>query len=132
MLKKKKKRKKKFSLFLNNRTMQFHQSSPVQPNYEKKISEDLKKIPSFQQNLVSKERKKLCRKKCYFIRFSILGGRDSTRALQSSPFKNPDEGRRTEESDGQKSLCLNLDIVLNKTNFLFLIFFNFQSISPKK
>ena len=29
------------------------------------------------------------KKKCYPLSFPILGGRDSTRALQSSPFKNP-------------------------------------------
>ena len=28
-------------------------------------------------------------KKCYPLSFSILGGRDSTRALQYTPFQNP-------------------------------------------
>jgi hypothetical protein len=28
-------------------------------------------------------------KKCYPLSFPILGGRDSTRALQSTPFQNP-------------------------------------------
>ena len=30
----------------------------------------------------------LPKKKCYPLSFPILGGRDSTRALQSSPFQN--------------------------------------------
>ena len=29
------------------------------------------------------------RKKCYPLSFPILGGRNSTRALQSTPFQNP-------------------------------------------
>ena len=31
----------------------------------------------------------LAEKKCYPLSFPILGGRDLTRALQSSPFQNP-------------------------------------------
>ena len=33
-----------------------------------------------------------CNKKFYPLSFLLLGGRDSTRALQSSPFQNPGGG----------------------------------------
>ena len=51
-------------------------------------------------------------KKCYTLSFPILGGRNSTRALQSSTFQNPGGvpwclRRRTD--GGRKSLCLILD-----------------------
>ena len=70
---------------------------------------------SHQKNHLKKERKmkekknyrKKRRKKCYPLSFSILGGRNSTRALQSNSFQNPggvpwawrtkDEGQRTNE-----------------------------------
>ena len=61
---------------------------------------------------------KKIRKKCYPLSFPILGGRDSTRALQSTPFQNTGgvvwAWRRTnggQTEDRRKSLCLILDIV---------------------
>ena len=55
-----------------------------------------------------------CQKKCYSLSFPLLGGRDLTRALQSTPFQNPGrvpwawhtDGGRTDE---RKSSCLILD-----------------------
>ena len=40
----------------------------------------------FKEEKMFAEKKK---KKCYPLSFPILGGRDSTRALQSTPFQNP-------------------------------------------
>jgi hypothetical protein len=51
-----------------------------------------KKINLFNNKQKIEEKKiapKKERKKCYPLGFPILGGRDSTRALQSSPFQNP-------------------------------------------
>ena len=79
--------------------MQFYQSSPVLPNSEKFM---LKKLENSQK-------KKFFKKinKCYPLSFPILGGRYSTRALQSSPFQNPGGGplsktdsERTDENPG--------------------------------
>ena len=65
-------------------------------NLEK--SENLKKYQKIQinhfffkksqnfENICFAEKKK--KKKCYPLSFPILGGRDSTRALQSTPFQN--------------------------------------------
>ena len=39
-------------------------------------------------------------KKCYPLSFPILGGRDSTRALQSSPFQNPGGGSPESDTGG--------------------------------
>ena len=59
------------------------QSSPFQ-NYK-----NLKKSPKITfkktKTIFWKEKEK-GQKKCYSLSFPILGGRDSTRALQSSPF----------------------------------------------
>ena len=42
----------------------------------------------FQKEKIEEEKK--CQKtKCFPLSFPILGGHDSTRALQSSPFQNP-------------------------------------------
>ena len=49
-----------------------------------------KKITFFPKNL--KMPKKIRRKKCHSLSFPILGVRDLTRALQSSPFQNPGGG----------------------------------------
>ena len=49
-----------------------------------------------------------CKKKSYPLSFPILRERDSTRALQSSPFQNQGgvaQALQT-ENDGRKSLCL--------------------------
>ena len=59
----------------------------------------------------------VCRKKekkCYPLSFTILGGHDLTRALQSSPFQNPGGnperdgggGRGGQTNQPRKSLCL--------------------------
>ena len=51
-------------------------------------------------------------KKCYTLSFPILGGRNSTRALQSSTFQNPggspdaDGGGRTEDENPCVSYCI--------------------------
>ena len=45
-------------------------------------------------------------KKCYYISFLILGGRNSTRALQSTPFQNPGGSpERDTRTDQRKSSC---------------------------
>ena len=81
-----------------------------------KISKNLKKN-HFKKNYLFEEEEKIRRrKKCYPLSFPILGGRDLTRALQSSPFQNPgggplsvtDGGQRTKD-EGRKSSCLILD-----------------------
>ena len=64
--------------------------------------------------------KKRRRKKCYPLSFPILGGRNSTRALQSSSFQNPGsyperEVRRTNKR--RKSSCL----ILNKADGVALL-----------
>ena len=77
---------KKSSLFLNIRTTQFDQSSPVPPNPENKnlenLKKNLKKITWFKKKY--KEINFI--KKNYTFSFSIFRGRDSTRALQYSRF----------------------------------------------
>ena len=74
--------KKKYSWVLNIRTTRFNQSYSVQPNPEKTNQEKSQKSL---KNLF--ERIVFCwGKKCYTLCFSILGGRDLTRALQYSPF----------------------------------------------
>ena len=40
------------------------------------------------------------RKKCYHLSFPILGGRDCTRALQSTPLQNPRGGGSPERDGG--------------------------------
>ena len=93
---------KKNAIFLvfqysNTRRTRFDQSSPVQPVSEMQKSRKIKKkkyifffnkfcLELFLRKKIE-ERKKFCRKKCYPFSFPILGGRDSTRALQSSPFQ---------------------------------------------
>ena len=67
-------------------TTRFDQGLPVQPNPEKKSPE---KSP---KNHLKKKRKKNVTKKCSTLSFSILGGRDSTEALQSIFFQNPRGG----------------------------------------
>ena len=48
------------------------------------------------------KKKKLCRKKerkkCYALSFPILGGRDSTRALQPSPFQKYENLKKSQKS----------------------------------
>ena len=65
--------------------MRFDQSSPVQPNSEKK---NLKKSLFLNKKYIFEEKNKVHQKQCYTLSFSILGGPDSTRALQYSPFQN--------------------------------------------
>ena len=88
--------------------MQFDHSRPVQPNPKKKIW-----INHFKNNNNNLEKKKKIpeeEKKCYPLSFQTLGGRDLTRALQSTLFQMsggvPWALRRTDE---QKSLCLIKD-----------------------
>ena len=45
--------------------------------------------------------KKTEEEKCYPVSFSILGGRNLTRALQSSPFQNPGEVAWAWQTHGQ-------------------------------
>ena len=56
------------------------------------------------------------KKKCYTLSFSILGGRNSTRALQYSPFQISGGCSTSLTKDGQtnkrKSSCLILDNAL--------------------
>ena len=68
-----------------------------------KISKNVKK-PLYLKKTFLKKRKFFAEKKYYPLSFPILGGRDSTRALQSSPFqisgrgfRERDGGRRTNE-----------------------------------
>ena len=64
--------------------MQFNQSSSVQPVSEIQKSEKISKnhfFPFFYFIFF--------KKKCYSLSFPILGGRDLTRTLQSTPFQNP-------------------------------------------
>ena len=56
----------------------FNQSSPVQPVSETGKSQKFTFFDFF-----------VWKKKCYPLSFPILGGRNLTRALQSSPFQNP-------------------------------------------
>ena len=50
-------------------------------------------------------------KKCYLLSFPILGIRNLTRALQSSPFQNTGGTLSVteKEDEGRKTLCLILD-----------------------
>ena len=51
-----------------------------------------------------------CQKKCFPFSFPILGGRDSTTALQSTQFQNPGvPWVWWTKSGGRKSLCLIVD-----------------------
>ena len=71
------------------------QSSPFQK---------YKNIKKYQKSLKRKFRKKSFakkEKKCYPLSFPILGGRDSTRALQSSLFQNPEGGYPERDGEGQ-------------------------------
>ena len=67
-----------------------------------------------------------CQKKCSSLIFLILGGRDSTRALQSAQFQNLGGvpwAWQSLEVEGRKSACLILDVIkrvikwLAKTGF---------------
>ena len=52
-------------------------------NFKKNLKKSLKFTFFFQKKRVVKK----ITKKCYPLRFPILGGHDSTRALQASPFQ---------------------------------------------
>ena len=71
----------------------FHdQRSPVQPNPEKtpgKIWKFSKNNVFFFKKSEKRKEEKKCWKKCYYLSFLILVGRNSTRDLQSTPFQNP-------------------------------------------
>ena len=70
------------------------------------MSKKSQKISKITLEIIKKiKEKKSCKKKCYP---PILGGRDSTRALQSSSFKNPGgyperDGRRTNEQTNKRT-----------------------------
>ena len=83
------------------------QSSPFQKFENLKKSQ---KIPFFNKKNVRE--KKIAEKNCYSLSFPVLGGRDSTRALQSSPFQNPGGSPEPDgRTDGQrKSSCLIKDV----------------------
>ena len=75
----------------------------------KKISKNLKKSLFFIFFLFFYFAEK--KKKCHHLSFPILGRRNSTRALQSSPFQNPGGvpwAWRTKDEQ-RKSSCLILD-----------------------
>ena len=75
---------KQISLFLN-----------IWKNLKNHFLKKSEKITFFQQQKMFKEEQKIAEESKFgTLSFSILGGRDSTRALQSSPFQNPepDEG----------------------------------------
>ena len=62
----------------------------------------------------------LLKKKCYPISFPILGGRDSTRALQSTPFQNPGGVPRAWHTNERRTK----EILVSNTGwpiFLFLL-----------
>ena len=63
----------------------------VQKSENLKKSKKISKIHFFSKKKKFLKKKILSKKKkkCYPLSFPILGGRDSTRALQSSPFQNP-------------------------------------------
>ena len=102
-----KKNKKNKSPFFNIRTIQFDQSSPVQPNPEKKNVEKSQKISKnhffcHKKKLDAERKKSRKQTKCHSLCFSRLWGHDWTRAFQSSPFQNPGGeakryGQRTNE-----------------------------------
>ena len=85
------------------------------PDTKMSVRRHTKKIPFFSKKNLDffffRWKKK--GKKCYPLSLPILGGRDSTRALQSSPFQNPGgvvrAWRRTNEQRRRKSSCLILD-----------------------
>ena len=82
----------------------FNQSPPVQPTPEKKNLKKSGKSQKITFFLKSEEEEKNRQKKCCPHSLPILGGRDSTRALQSSPFQNPGGGgplSLTEKEDGR-------------------------------
>ena len=82
--------------------------SPKNPKNSQKWSKNLKKLKNKKNLHLKKNIYKhfenvifLCRqKKCYTLSFPILGGRDSTRALQYSPIQNPG-GAGSPERDRQ-------------------------------
>ena len=81
-----------------------------------KIAKNGQKIwKSWKISKINNNKKKIfSKKKCYTLSFPILGGRNSTRALQSTPFKNPGGvpwAWRSPKDKGRKSLCLILDSV---------------------
>ena len=78
----------------------------------------IKKIQKYQEisrnHFFSKEEEeeKKCRQICYPLSLPILGGCDSSRALQSSPFQNPGgspERYGVQTNERRKSSCLILD-----------------------
>ena len=104
-----------------------------------KISKNFKKsqkINFFQQKKNFEiRRKKISEKKCCNLSFPIWGGRDSPRALQSSPFQISGGvvrvWRRRRTNEGQrKSLCLILDTkdqhYPNNSTYKHLPFFNWK------
>ena len=76
-------------------------------NLEKKIAKNIKKN-HFNKKVFTEE--KNLRKKCYPFSFPILGVRNSTRALQSSPFQKPGgiirACRREQEGVGEGNPCV--------------------------
>ena len=61
------------------------------------------KIPKNLKNLHFINKKKIAeRKKCYPFSFPILGGRNSTKALKSSPFQNPGGGTLSVTDGGEE------------------------------
>ena len=81
-------------------------SKIVKNSEEKKMSKNLKKNHFFSKNLNFLREKNCLPKKSQFLSFPILGVRDSTRALQSSPLQNPGEGGPLSltEQDGARIL----------------------------
>ena len=110
----------------------------VRPSSHQKNHLFSKKKKMKKKKFCQKKKKKKKRKKCYPLSFPILGGRDSTRALQSTPFQNPggvpwawhtkDEGRRTKDEGRRKSSCLICQYTLG---LIFCQGFTFLALTTK-
>ena len=95
--------------------MRFDRNSPVQPVSEIRKPQKISKNHFFFNNKKFEEKKMLPKKRDYPFSFPILGGRVSTRALQSSPFQISEGG--SPERDGgvrRKSSCLMLCLLIPK------------------
>ena len=99
-----------------------------------KLSKMLKKIDNLEKSLKKSffssnyyfffylpEEKKLPEEKCFPLSFPVLGGRNLTRALQSSPFQNPgggyperDEGRTNERT--KEIIVSNIGCIMSSSD----------------
>ena len=91
--------------------MFFNQNCSILSNFTVFTFWAIGKIPQLKISCYSQKKlRKKRRKKCYPLSFPILGGRDSTRALQSIPFQNPGGGSRllTNQGPDRSGGCLIL------------------------